>query len=1005
MRANLRPSTLPPAAPSPPARPTVPSGQRRTLPRAADLARRPGLGLPAAELGPDLVGLLHDRLGNGLLTACVAGEGELGGPVAETIRRALAGVDDTEWLRGGNQAAQLRLQQGGGAPLPEPVQCKMEGAPLEEERSAAAQGLAALVRPMSPLLAATIEQGIEPLKEALQAEVTEHLDVSVGGFDVAAEVNGFLEALAAGSRAVSGAAAGDQACCEALPGWIEGLQGLADGLLSNTMGAQLFDRLKAGVDGPLTAIGEGGAAFTEALLEAFAPRIASTFTAIQDGIEVLRGLDEALADEISLALGLGDAEGGTLALFGRLWDEVVGQALAAVQGVVAELVAALFALPGVEALYRLVDLGIEIVEGVQWLRAHLGDPDLVEAAHREMGGTWVPGFVDSGMAVVEGIKDTGAKITAGLRRLVIALASTFDVAVGVPILQRLASTLSLLWMAVNGLLETPLWGELGAALDRFGETAAGVFGPYGTVLLALGEAMANPLATPRILLSTAFTLLPDCYKGGILDALATFLAANVDQVVGLVCLTLPGLGPPLGAALHAMILGAVAAVHALPVADKLTLVSRISEVFSPEAAVQILGGVGWGLGVGVIEQVIDGAKFVFAVQTLASDLLLLALTWPAQVAWWLAGGAVVAFDDLGDAHYKEDEFSPEAVAAATPLAQAGPTLEQPPGTLWDLAKSLAETFEQGIGDLPALARALGDLWDVVVAGLSAAGGDLMGAALEAFFHGAGDVEPWDVGVKIGKIAATIFAQYILTAGAGAVLQAAPKVAAALQACATLLAVPDLALGALMGPASKVLDELFGLAGSAAAFLKRLGGPAAERLLALFNRLVTRWGSFVEDLRAFLGVAAVQPDAAARRAAVASAREGASAATRALLEAAGSMGDDKLLKAAEEALLTLDRESRRRFTRAELVELATQELDGSVKELIDSVAPPKWYVPTASPIENLQAYVTKRVKSRLKVEINARAEGGEASKEGRGGEEGAAVLPHTCHREEEEGTVP
>jgi len=363
---------------------------------------------------------------------------------------------------------------------------------------------------VSPRLANLLDKGLvavygDEVGAALQNMVADLLDtlpLDAPVEETILQMKGIVTTLA-------GVAAGDQSCCKAFDGWIEAFQSFGDEAMQDTWSARVFEDFSQAADGTLTLLGNLIAGGASAFFSSSSGLFSDLFGWIADAIATVASWDESAADEVAKLLGLDDPSGGLLGLVETIWDDLTQGAVDLYEQVYDAMLDAFFAIPGVEQTYEVVDAARGLVDGVSWLYAHLGDPDIVAKSHDEMGNTFVPKLVDAGATIYHAMQSFAVAIEASAANLLTALGDAIDAATGIPIISGAVAGLTALRDSVAWVLDSPVWAESVQALSVFIDFSEQVLSTLIDVLVGLGGSLANPLVLLALLVGGILQLLSD----------------------------------------------------------------------------------------------------------------------------------------------------------------------------------------------------------------------------------------------------------------------------------------------------------------------------------------------------------------------------------------------------------------------------------------------------------------------------------------------------------------
>ncbi len=757
-----------------------------------------------------------------------------------------------------------------------------------------ADAFMAIIERLAPGLAELIRNGPEGwLSEKIGTGIRDWLQGLLGNVDIGSAITNLQSSLAGVFANIQGVIEGDEASCAAFAEALNSLQELAATLMDNPA-VQMLQEAFAQVSSVFQQVSDLVLApIFDALMEV----AGGVFDQVMDLASQLWEWGGAVRNFLSDAwnwvleqLGIGgDSEGGILewlkAQASAVWSQIK-ETFAPVIEPLRTILTVMVAFSPAGPFLAIVTYGPQLIEAVQWLWNNKDNPDIVKAAHEEMGNTILPqllsaaqGFSETLNSAVTGFVEQVVQLGQGVLELLGAVS-------GVPLLsvvQNLVQVIS------NGIQELVTWSQ--ETFQGVSESVQNLFTqikakiePYAGVLSSLALAIVNPAMIPVILAGTAWRLLPDCYKPPIINFL-------LDTVIGLLeaapSLPMFGLLWPM---LKAGVIGFLQGVRNQDDETKVAITNKLATIISGGSPAFI-----WGFVKGILKGIWEGLTDPFV-------LIYEAIKGVRNLVTWLNDVANQALSST------TKSASPETgtpSAASANQVEMGQRMQQMAGELQPPVEQVTQGFIPAMQELfsggegmsfEELMQKLGDTWAAVETAISNAGGTLAQKVCEFLMQ---DSAEGEMGEAVGWLAGTIAFEVvlgILTAGSWTAAKGAMK---GLKLFAKVLdwtgEVMGLAFKGLAKVGGFILDGIKGLG----KLLSNAGG-AAKAILDALGDIGRKLIDFADELlglagKAGKGAAGEVAEEATEKAAKEAAEAGAEKAAKEVAEE----GAEKATKEAAE----------------------------------------------------------------------------------------------------------
>jgi hypothetical protein len=771
---------------------------------------------------------------------------------------------------------------------------------LEAGGEVLVEGAAFLVRQVSPELASMIEEGPLAFVQRNVERVLRGFFGSIFNVDLGAVAAALRDSLGASFDAFAAAMKGGVAsACQLFADALGAIRDLASAITDNPVVStlrEIFGSISDAITKVTSAVAAPVFDLLGDLLGGAWDALKGVAKTVWGWIQSVRDLASSAWDWVAEKLGFGGKDAsGEDGIFGWLkrqasevWESIK-ETFAPIVGPLKTLGKILLALSPIGPLYAIVKYGPQVVSAVQWLWANRGDPDIIRAAHREMGGTFLPGFLDSLAGFREKLEGGASWLLEQLGALSSGLLEFLGGLTGVPLLSVAEDAVRAIASGVETLLG---WVQSGlqtvvGSVTSVASSLWGIVAPYKDVLSSIALAIMNPGAIPLILAGWAWEALPSCFKPPIIDFLLDIAIGALDMAPELIIFG------PLWPLLKSGVLGFLRRLRAQPPETKEAIANKIVRILrgsSPDFIVGFVKGFLTGVWEGIsdpfkaIWMVIEGLNHALTFfERLAEDALTPARD--RQPAAPAEGAAPAAVTPTGAAPAPSGATAEDLGARATEMASE---LEPPVTTVTDqFWAAVGEYFDgSGGGSFDTLITKLGALWEAMRTRVEQAGGDLANKVIEFF---TGDAAEGTLGEAVGWLAGNIAFQValdVITAGTWAAAYPA------LQVFVRFLNWPMEVLGHAAKLLSKIGKYIVDGVKKLGSLVTEAGGGALKAVKEALGVVGEKLAAFAEELLSRFGRGA--------------AREGAEAAERGATHAAESglahEAEQEAVKRAEQAAL-------------------------------------------------------------------------------------------------------
>ena len=638
----------------------------------------------------------------------------------------------------------------------------MEGSDHAEEEDDS--WLIAGIKQWWPELGEVIDKGFvealsDDLMEAADAWLEEQFaDINVDTFaqDIADKIGG-----AAGN--LVGASLGCQDCCEAFESWIGSFTAMADHFTgAQSPIAMLSDLMTGGVSDALAAFGrllDG-----TGVMEAVGGVVTEAGLWIEGLIQDVRDWNQSAGDWLVAHFGATANDNGFVGIITDAATALFTALGESIQGAIDTLLQAIFSIEWISDLHAMVDFALEMRDGVAWLQANWGDPNIWERV--EELKSELPVFADL-LLKGKGVWDTlSGQATEGAASWLDTIDAALE-SLGLPKASAVYTFIKGIVEGVRWIIDSPVWGEISGALAAAWEYGSGLVIDLIDIAVSLSTLVASPLLIFPFIVGSGLLMLPDCYKAPIFDFLISIMVATSAIWMLPMLLLVPFAAPMM----QIMLEGTLQGMKDLDVAQKEAMLTRFAELLQ----LRFLGEFARGLIVGIVEgivyEIISILQLIKLITDLANPFTYIGWMFEAFVSCLTAvAGAAAnnvmetaeAFDRAGDRAKGEDDYAeqPDVDIDQAPQAPSPEAIPETPDGASLMDPSSWPSIESLLGGL--VDGALQFLTDKVAEAAQGVAEALLSAS-EA---------PYTLGYGVGYIVGWALVQFgllVLTAGFGEAL--------------------------------------------------------------------------------------------------------------------------------------------------------------------------------------------------------------------------------------------
>jgi len=601
-----------------------------------------------------------------------------------------------------------------------------------------------------------VEAFSDDLMEAADLWLEEHFaDINVETF-----ANDIAEKIGGAAGGLVGASLGDQACCEAFEAWIGQFTAMAEHFVgAGSPIAMLSDVMTGGVKSAMEAFGrliDGSG-----VVEAVGGAITDVGLWIDGMIAEVADWNQTAGDWLVEHFGATENENGFVGIITDAATELFAKMGESIQGAIDTVLEAIFSVGWISDLHAMVDFALEMRDGVAWLQANWGDPNIWERV--EELKTELPVFADL-LLKGKGVWDQlSGQATEGAMGWVESIDAALE-GLGLPTTSAVYTFIKGIVEGVQWIIDSPVWAEISEALSVAWEFGSNLVIDLIDIGVSLAACVGAPLLIFPFIMGSALLMLPDCYKAPIFDFLISIMLAT-SAIWMLPMLVVMPLAAPM---MQIMLEGALQGMKTLDVDQKEAMLTRFAELLQ----LQFLGEFARGLIVGVVEGVVYEIIGILQLLKMLADLanpftwigwmwdaFVFCLTTVGSAVGDAAMGAAETFDQAGDRGKGEDAYAEQPDVDIDQAPQA-PTPEVAPET--PDGPSLMDP-----SSWPSVESLLGGLVDGALQFLTDKVAEAAQGVAEALLSAS--EAPYTLGYGVGYIAGWALVQFgifVLTAGFG-----------------------------------------------------------------------------------------------------------------------------------------------------------------------------------------------------------------------------------------------
>ena len=759
-----------------------------------------------------------------------------------------------------------------------------------------ADALLGMVRLVSPGLADLISQGPGGMiQELMESTVGGWIEGLLPDFDLGSIFSQVGSTVTEVLGTIAGALGGDTACCTVVGDWINALSGIVSGIL-NHPAIETAKGVLEGVQSTMidiyTMVLAPGVDVLKTILGAAWDGVSAIVSTVQGWFSAASNAAGVVWDWVKETLGFGgdNSEGG-------VWDWIKGfaediwtslkETFAPIAGPLQTIGTVLAALTPFGQMYIAFQVGGELIRCGEWLWDNWGRDDMISAAHEEMGGTILPGFLDAINSFSTGFGDFAGWIGDQLTSFSTALLSLLGSITGIPLVSMASGFIQSVSDAVSGAIDWAVGGlrEVWTGISKMARDFWTWAQPIVEVLTSLALCAVNPAMIPVVLMGWAWRLLPDCLKGPIIDFILTVVIELLEAMPDLLIFG------PLWLILKPGVLGFLRTMLGMDTEVKVEISNKFARIMSG-SSLAFIWGFCKGFLVGVWEGITDPFvlawmlfKGIVKLGDWAGDIARETLTGVesategpgvgqemGQVGRHMAGRAVgtgftrAAGDAVGETTARVGSrtaikggtraaraaTAPGATASVSQNDQIAAQLRETASTGWDnisgQATQLSSEFWPAVQEwwsgsdgmsFDQLVAKLGELWPQVQSMMESFGGN-MATRLCAFLMQDGAEE--DMGYAVGWLAGTIVFEIILAYLTAGLANSARWAGSFLHRFVQFLDWTGSAMGAMFDGLKLVGRKIGDIASAIGRALGNAGG-AMRRLLGTMGEIgesIIRW---------------------------------------------------------------------------------------------------------------------------------------------------------------------
>ncbi len=471
--------------------------------------------------------------------------------------------------------------------------------------------LASVVEPFSPTLAAFIRRGaFAVLKEKVEGLAERWLGSLRDRFDIQGAVEGMRNWLGGSIDSVSAAVEGDDASCSAFSRMVDTVKNFVFEVLDHPF----LQQMRAGISRANDVFADVAAMFVQAQiqqLEFIWGGVQSLGRILSNGFQRVREGVSWAWDQIAELLGItSEDQEGVLewvkSIAQRAWENIKTQIVPAAIEAFMQTGRLLYRISGLKAAFEFIDSAERFGRILSWLWENRDNPNIVADANRnpDIKNTIIPTLLEEAGQFKADVQQQLTVFGHWAEALANSLLSLLGQVMGVPLLRTAR------WMVEklkSGIEVVRNWASENVAkikkkISKFVEKLSRYLRPVLSVMawIAIGFSVPGslPVVVAALLGAGIWTVLPDCYKGPVIDLVldiairALELSPDVPMFGPLWSLFKPG------------VLGFLREIKGRETEEKIAVVQRVVEMFVFAGLDFILGFV-WGLLKGLVGGIID----------------------------------------------------------------------------------------------------------------------------------------------------------------------------------------------------------------------------------------------------------------------------------------------------------------------------------------------------------------------------------------------------------------
>lgn len=524
--------------------------------------------------------------------------------------------------------------------------------------------IADLVAHVAPELADFIRNNpIETIKTKVEDGIQSWLDGLFDGFDISGVIDDFTGRFDEMFTMARAFLSGDPESCAAVAEKLNSMTEFVKGIMDSPAIQAMQDAI-ATVSDIFQRVVDG---FVAPVFDTLMDLVGGALSAVVDFAQdiwrwtepVRRFIGNALSsawnwvkEQLGFSTGEGDSEGGIVKWVkdkaSEAWN-FIKEKFAPVIEPIKKVLFVVVAISPVGWIAGAIKYGPQLIEMAKWLWNNRDNPDIVKSAHEEMGHTILPQLLSATQGFGDGLQDTVNSLIGTVTGFGKELLNVLGSIVNIPLLNMAKG----LVQTVSDRIQTFIvWSQktfqsVVQSVVRFAKSVKEKIEPYISVLSSLGMALINPASIPLVIAGAAWRLLPECYKGPIIDFLLDTL---IEILSGMPDFPFFGLLWPL---LKTGVLGFLRGLRKQSTEVKVAISNKIAKIISGGSPAFMLGFVK-GLLKGIWEGIADPFLLIYDGITAVNDF-----------QDWLTRSDTEARNPSGDQSGNQAEQSSDAEGEST----------------------------------------------------------------------------------------------------------------------------------------------------------------------------------------------------------------------------------------------------------------------------------------------------------------------------------------------------